>query len=202
MTVEIPLSRGLVALVDDADADLLSQSTWYALPGTYTWYAARGVRRADGRWTTQMMHKVLTGWPKTDHINGDGLDNRRANLRPATASQNVSNKRKTGGSSRYKGVSWDARNRRWAVRIDVARRQHYLGKFLDERLAAEAYDAAARKHFGEFAALNFPRPGERSALVDVPALRIRPTTTTMWRKAQRLQPVEEGGSDDHPDPSR
>jgi hypothetical protein len=180
VTVEIPLTRGLVALVDDADADLLRRTSWHAIPGCYTWYASRGIQRADGRSTTQLMHKMLTGWPRTDHINGDGLDNQRANLRPATAGQNVANARKGGGSSRFKGVSWWKRSGRWQAYIMIDGHQAFLGHFDAEEDAARAYDAEARQLFGEFARLNFPGPGERSAIGD-PTPRIRRTTSTSWR---------------------
>lgn len=191
MTVEIPLSRGLAALVDDADVDLLLRTSWYAIPGSYTWYAARGVRRHDGRWTTQLMHKVLTGWPRTDHINGQGLDNRRANLRPATTAENVSNMRKHRGSSRFKGVCWSRREQRWRATIELDGRQAYLGVFREEEAAAQAYDAAARNHFGQFAALNFPGVGEGSAIGEL-SRRLR-RSTTEWRRKLRTTTGFVGG---------
>jgi hypothetical protein len=120
------------------------------------------------------MHSLLTGWPRVDHANGDGLDNRRQNLRQATQQQNMRNSRKyRGGSSRYKGVCWKIRNQRWLAQIYVSeqdasgvptKRKLHLGTFTDQETAARAYDAAAREHFGEFACLNFPLPGERGAL--------------------------------------
>lgn len=162
--VEVPLSQGMVALVDPGDAEMVSQYRWFARDRFGTWYAQRNTRRPDGVRTTDTMHRLLTGWDRTDHINGNGLDNRRSNLRPSSASTNAWNSRSRGGTSRYKGVSWYPKTRRWVARIRVHGSKQYLGYFLDESEAARAYDAAARHHFGQFAAVNFPQPGERCAL--------------------------------------
>jgi hypothetical protein len=110
------------------------------------------------------MHQLITGWPLTDHINGNGLDNRRANLRPASAEENQRNQRKTHGTSRYKGVCWFKATKRWHAQIRTGGKRHHLGFYTEEVEAALAYDAAARNLFGDFAAVNFPMPGERSAL--------------------------------------
>ena len=99
------------------------------------------------------MHKLITGWDETDHINHDGLDNRRANLRPATSSQNKGNQRpRISGTSPYKGVSRAFKGKPWQVFVG----HEYVGTFDDEVEAARAYDAAARERFGEFACPNFP----------------------------------------------
>lgn len=97
-----------------------------------------------------------------DHINGDGLDNRRANLRIVSSQQNNQNRAKMRGtSSQYKGVS--RTRERWLAYLYVNYKQVRLGTFEDEADAARAYDAAARQQFGSCAALNFPLPGEQSA---------------------------------------
>lgn len=92
-----------------------------------------------------------------DHINRNGLDNRKANLRPATALQNSWNmkkfRRKCG--SRYKGVTWNKRQNKWVAQVQANGKVKFVGYFDDERQAGKAYDAAARKYHGEFAALNF-----------------------------------------------
>lgn len=170
MTVRIPLTRGMYALVDDDDTGSVSQFRWHAAKGGRGgWYARRGVRRGD-KWVTESMHRFLTGWPYVDHRNGDGLDNRRDNLRPATDVQNNRNQTKTQGKSRYKGVSWIRRSksRPWHAKIRVDYKSQHLGYFATEEEAGRAYDAAARRLFGEFAAVNFPQPGERSALLAGP----------------------------------
>jgi len=92
-----------------------------------------------------------------DHINGDGLDNRKANLRAATALQNSWNMKKVGikTSSRYKGVIWNKQVKKWSVQMNVYRKSRFLGYFDNEVEAAKTYDEAAKKYFGEFAMLNF-----------------------------------------------
>ena len=93
-----------------------------------------------------------------DHINHNGLDNRKANLRIATRAQNsrYSKKTKNKFSSNYKGLYFHRLERRWRVRITENGRTRYVGQFKDEIEAAKAYDRAARKYHGEFASLNFP----------------------------------------------
>jgi AP2 domain/HNH endonuclease len=92
-----------------------------------------------------------------DHINGNGLDNRRTNLRPATSAENARNRRsQRGSSSPYKGVSWIRSRRNWRANLRVGDRLIHLGSYTDPADAARAYDAAALKYFGEFARLNFP----------------------------------------------
>jgi hypothetical protein len=102
-----------------------------------------------------------------DHVNHNGLDNRKANLRPATHTQNVWHRRKFNGRtsggfklasrSKYKGVDWAHSMNRWRARILVNGKRIYLGSFNSELEAAKAYDLAAKKHHGQFATLNFPR---------------------------------------------
>jgi len=95
--------------------------------------------------------------PRYDHFDHDGLNNSRLNLRPCTASQNNCNQRKGGGtSSKYKGLTWIPKRKKWKVMICVNGKNKFVGEFSDEVEAAKAYDAAARKYHGEFALLNFP----------------------------------------------
>lgn len=128
----------------------------------HTVYAQRGIKRADGRWTTQKLHTFLTGYALTDHRNGDGLDNRRSNLREATQSQNLCNRRPKSRPAGFKGVTWFERLGRWKAQCSKGGKNHHLGYYADIEDAARAYDAAARELHGEFASLNFPNVGERA----------------------------------------
>ena len=108
------------------------------------------------------MHRVITDSPAhllVDHINHNGLDNRKANLRTATCAQNNVNRRsiKTKNSpSKYKGVYWSKRDNKWQVQICYNYKIRTIGQFNDEIEAAKAYDEAAMKYHKEFAVLNFP----------------------------------------------
>jgi hypothetical protein len=164
VSARVPLTQGLFALVDDSDLERVSGRKWWLTRAGRTTYALSRARGADGRWHTITMHGLITGHPFVDHRNGDGLDNRRSNLRAATRTQNTQNSRAIRGkSSRYKGVRWHT-NRKWQARIRVNGKPLHLGMFATEEDAARAYDKVARESFGEYAALNFPNEGERSAL--------------------------------------
>jgi hypothetical protein len=176
----VPLTKGLFAVIDDADAELVLRYKWQAMRGGGGgWYASRSITVRPGLQRVQLLHQLLTGWPLTDHANGDGLDNQRANLRQATRAQNTQNSRKRiGSTSAYKGVSWRTRNAAWVAQIYVPdptrnppTRPLDLGVHADEEAAARAYDAAARAAFGSYAALNFPTRDERGATPLLPGQR-------------------------------
>jgi len=151
---EIPLSRGKVALVDDADYARLSAVKWY--------FDGRYAKRRCGQTSVYMHREVLSLQPGqcVDHIDGDPLNNRLANLRSATPLENMRNRRANAGKAQ-KGVTYEAahrpRSRPWRARIRVNGRYAYLGHFASDTQAAAAYDAAAMHHFGEFARTNYPR---------------------------------------------
>lgn len=110
------------------------------------------------------MHRIMTGWPITDHIDHDGLNNRRSNLRAATRVQNAGNRLPSaGGSSIYKGVYWRKEGSKWSAAIGYTengrRRTVHLGFFSSETAAAGAYDVAAIAKWGAYALTNFPVSG-------------------------------------------
>ena len=163
--VKVPLTRGCFAIVDECDARDVLRFKWYATPGSRAgvMYAARtfGGRKSKHSIT---MQKFITGYAMTDHINGDGLDNRRCNLRSASQAENHHNvfiyQNNTTG---FKGVNFDKQTLRWAAKIRVDGVEIWLGRHDSPEAAALAYDNAAREYHGEFARLNFPKLGERSA---------------------------------------
>jgi hypothetical protein len=147
----IPLTRGLWAIVDESDYEWLSKYSWQAVHTRRGLMYAR--RRMNGKRVS--MHRLLVDAEEVDHINGNTLDNRRCNLRPATHAQNIRNSARKGNSGyRFKGVYLSGK--RWHIRITVDGRQVSHGPYQSEEDAARAYDAAARTHYGEFARLNFP----------------------------------------------
>jgi hypothetical protein len=162
----IKLTQGYETVVDAADFDELNQYKWYAyVRPNRPAYAVRMSRALDGRRIEIRMHRfLLPGVEVVDHRDGDGLNNRRSNLRPATSVENQRNRGKSRtNTSGFLGVSWHKASRRWHARIQAAPGETLsLGYFVDLVEAARARDAAALVYYGEFAVLNFPQPGVRS----------------------------------------
>jgi hypothetical protein len=163
----ITLTRGYQTIVDDEDYTRFGGLKWGAqIRGGHV-YARRFMYGKPGEWV--YLHRVILNARSgelVDHINQNGLDNRRANLRIVTKSQNNANARKRSGrrTSKYKGVDLNRKAGLWRAQIAVDCRHRCIGHFTSEIEAALAYDAAARQAFGEHAAVNFPLPGERSCL--------------------------------------
>jgi len=157
----VPLTRGLCAVIDAADVQLVSGNRWYAdrVRKTGLFYASR-IRRISGVRRTIRMHNVIMGECEglIDHRDGDGLNNRRSNLRRCERpGLNQANRRRPPtNTSGFKGVVRTRNGKPWAAQIHVSGKNIYLGRFDSAHAAATAYDAAALKHFGEFASLNFP----------------------------------------------
>lgn len=162
---EIPLTQGKVALIDDEDFEAVSAVKWYAQHNRVLYAASK-------RGRIVYMHRLILGAPpgvQVDHINGDGLDNRRANLRLCSNSQNHANLRKrTETSSRFKGVYWNKARRKWHAQIKANQRTFYLGLFDSEEAAGAAYDRAATEHFGTFSRLNDIERGTGTAGAGAP----------------------------------
>ena len=152
----IRLSKGQIAVVDDADFDkvMAVSRSWHFNRGKA---AACVGRRPNKRYVA--MHRVILGLPpgqvpEVDHINGTGTDNRRSNLRVCDRSGNCANRRGWGKTSKYKGVYRQAHQktgRVWKASITTKGRRVTLGYFHTEEEAHAAYCEAARKYHGEFA---------------------------------------------------
>lgn len=163
------LTKGFVALIDPEFAQAVGLWLWNAHSDRRNWYPARSYHQKIGgqrRVLTVKLHQMILPVPYgflVDHQNGNTLDNRRSNLRVATASENAMNRSKAvATSSQYRGVT-RVRNK-WQAIITAGGRQTYLGMYSSEAEAAKAYDLAAVRIHGAFAKLNFNEPaGERSA---------------------------------------
>lgn len=146
----IPLTQGKFAIVDADDYDHLMQWKWFC--------SAWGCAARNARDETLLMHRVILSADKgfhVDHINGDPLNNSKSNLRLANHAQNQQNsKLRKNTTSKFKGVGWHKATRKWIAYIKVDYKHKHLGLFVDEKEAAQAYDAAALLYFGEFAATN------------------------------------------------
>jgi len=158
----IALSNGGQAIVDKDDYDWLIFFAWHKSESNGdNYYARTSVKTAEGEIVSISMHRLILNPPDhivIDHINHDGLDNRKSNLRLCYAAQNLMNQKQGRGASKFKGVhpriSKDSI--RWQAYINFEGKQTHLGFFDTEEDAAKAYDRHAKNLFGEFAKLNFP----------------------------------------------
>ena len=153
------LPSGEVVTVDAADRELVEAAgPWFSLRQSHTTYVLADCRKPDGSPTKVLLHRLLLDPPAgmdVDHVNHNGLDNVRANLRVCTRSQNMANSPShRGGSSRFKGVCWHKRQSKWQARCSVDGREVYLGYFTAETDAARAYDHFAAVQWPGFCWLN------------------------------------------------
>lgn len=150
---QIPLTKGAFAIINKEDLPKVAGKLWRYDNGWYATSEEGSPRRKI------FMHRLILGTPEhleTDHINHNGLDNRRKNLRLATRLQNGANRVKPKGtSSKYKGVSYSKEKRKWTCHICLNQKPMFLGGYKSELAAALAYDKAAKEKFGEFAEVNF-----------------------------------------------
>jgi len=138
---EIQLTQGKIALVDDEDFEELNKSKWCAQKIGNTYYAGRNISFNGKRKNIRMHTEILGTVPnlQTDHVDGNGLNNQKSNLRLVTVRQNSQNRTNQVRSSLYPGVSWDKRDEKWGARISINGRSKNLGLFKLERDAFNAY---------------------------------------------------------------
>jgi hypothetical protein len=152
--IEVPLGKGpFVALIDDDDEWVMEWS-WNAVPRPTTVYVLRWDKLRSGRQMSVLLHRQIlkpTAMMEVDHRNGDGLDNRKSNLRLATHAENSRNRRlQCNNTSGVRGVHWSTRKQKWRARIKVDNRYIELGCFEDLTEAAAVREQAALKYYGEF----------------------------------------------------
>jgi len=146
MTHEIPLTQGKIALIDDDDYEEISKYKWFANKRGKTYYAIRNSTYENGKRYLIYMHSIIAGTPKgmeTDHMNGNGLDNRKENLRIVTKRTNQQNRHQE-KSSRYSGVYWDNQKMIWRAGIQFNGKHYSLGRWDDEKDAYEVYLIACK----------------------------------------------------------
>ena len=149
--------------IDATDYPLVSQYRWrYHKAAHSPAYARTGCQTSK---TMALMHNFILKTHGVDHKDGNGLNNRRKNLRLANTQQNTRNgTRRATNTSGFVGVSWYAPNQNWRAYARTSKDRIHIGYFGSKFAAAHARDSFVRKYYGEFATYNFPLPGERSAL--------------------------------------
>lgn len=145
--LQIPLTQDKFTLIDSEDLEKVSH---------YKWFYGQGYAKTNSG--KLLMHRLILDFPEgyIDHKNGNGLDNRKGNLRVCNQSKNIANQGicKT-NTSGYKGVSWQKNEKKWRSYIHVNQKYIHLGYYRNKKEAAKAYDEAALNYFGEFARMNY-----------------------------------------------
>lgn len=154
----IALSENKFAIIDEDDYLLVKDFKWY-LDKTSAGYRARGRQKKAPRCSPVLMHRLIMDATKgmtIDHRNGNGLDNRRENLRLCTVGQNNMNRRRLQNSntSGHRGVHWDKSRGRWIADISVNNKVVHLGRFEKLEDATLAYKCASIQHYGEFSPMD------------------------------------------------
>ena len=150
---KIKLDKNKYALVDDEDYDLLAKDKWYAHKKVHgEGFYARGLRHGTKKLV--FMHRIILNTPSqmfTDHIDGNGLNNQKSNLRICTNSQNQYNKGKyKNNKSGYKGVSWSKSNKKWQATMTYNHKVIKLGLFKSKIAAYKKYCESCKECHGEF----------------------------------------------------
>jgi hypothetical protein len=163
----IPIGEGRFTIIEPGDYYRLNDFHWCISVSRDNIYAVRLELIGNGNIRKVRMHREIMNAPGdmlVDHKNCNTLDNRRANLRLATHSQNMCNRPKSSAktTSKYRGVHFDKQRGKWVAKIQVNRKIIWLGYFDSENDAAKAYDNAAKKIHGEFARLNFTEDEARA----------------------------------------
>ena len=162
----VKLTRGKSAIVDASDYDWINQWKWCADKSKNIWYSHRTIYNKEiigkGRFVKVRMHRLIIGAAKgeiVDHINGNGIDNRRENLQICSHSDNIQKGHHRPNQYGYLGVSYseDCTIRHWKARISNNGKRYELGHFLTSKDAAKAYDEEATRIHGATAKLNFPK---------------------------------------------
>ncbi len=150
----VPLTKGYEAIIDAADVYLVGKQNWHAAVNARTVYALTNIRKPNGKWTTMKMHRLIAATPEnldTDHIDGNGLNNRRSNLRHATTAENMRNTgAQRSNTSGFKGVYWNKSCGKWQSSIAVNGKRHHLGLHDTAEMAFFVYGKAATDLHGEF----------------------------------------------------
>lgn len=156
---EVKLNKNKVTIVDDEDFEKVSKFTWGCVSHGKRFYA-RTTIKVGGKPYVLYLHRFIAGLKKgdgkqTDHINGNGLDNRKSNLRLCSYSENQYNiGLRQNNTSGYTGIWWNKDKKKWIVKVKHNKKKIHLGAFDDKKTAALAYNKGAIKYHGAFAKLN------------------------------------------------